>query len=149
MLVPIDSHGHQLEEKAAQDWLRLKHDAEAAGHIVVVNDAMRSLSVQKQLYSKYVGAIAAWVRAGSPEGQKPKPVAKPGTSEHGKGIAVDTPVAKQPAYRKWLQQNSTKYNFWFTALGEDWHVAHYGEGGPPSHLRARHDVNLKNWGLSP
>src|SRR5882757_2413471 len=122
-LKPIDGRGHELEEGAALDWLRLKHDAEAAGHTVVVNDAMRNLAVQKALYSKYVLATAEWVRLGSPEGKKPKPVAKPNTSEHGLGIAVDTAVAIRPAYLKWLLENSTKYNFWFTATGEDWHLA--------------------------
>lgn len=143
MLVTIDSKGHQLGEKAAAAFLALKKDAEAAGFVVVVRSATRDSEKQKSLFSAYIKAMAAWMKAGSPAESKPKPVAKPGTSEHEHGIAVDIDV-HDPKFFQWLKLNSTSYGFWFTAVGERWHLGYYADG-PPTNLRERHLSNLRSW----
>ncbi len=142
-LVPIDDKGHQLEEKAAAAWLKLKAEAEAAGFVVEVNSATRDPEKQKGLYCSYIKAMAAWMKAGSPAESKPKPVAKPGTSEHETGKALDLDV-KNPSFFRWLKLNSTTHGFWFTASREMWHICFYPDG-PPTHLRERHLSNLRNW----
>jgi LAS superfamily LD-carboxypeptidase LdcB len=140
-LKPIDAQGHQLEEKAADAWLRLKAAAEAEGFGVVVHSATRDAEKQKELFGAYVKAMAMWMRTGSVPEKKPKPVAKPNTSEHERGIAVDTDVT-DPKFLQWLKLNSTTYGFYFSALREFWHLGHYADG-PPPHLLERHISNLR------
>lgn len=138
--------GFELEEKAADAWLKLEQDAEALGFTVRVNSAHRSTEKQKALFGAYVRAMAAWMRNGSPPASKPKPVAKPGTSEHEHGIAVDIDVGN-PKFLQWLLLNSTTYGFWLTALAERWHYSFYPDG-PPTNLRERHLSNLRTFGAA-
>lgn len=138
--------GFQLEESAADAWLKLEAAAEAEGFTVRVNSAYRNPEKQKVLFGAYVKAMAAWMRAGSDPALKPKPVAKPGTSEHEHGIAVDINVKDEKLLR-WLLRNSTTYGFWLTAAREPWHYSFYPDG-PPTSLRERHLSNLKNFGAA-
>lgn len=141
-LETIDDQGHELSLEAANDWARLKADAEKAGHVVRVNSAGRSIEKQRKLYTQYIQAVAAWERSGR-MGARPTAVAPPGGSEHNDFIAVDVNVS-EPKFFRWLLTNSTKYNFWFTAARERWHLAHYS-GQPPRKLLDRHNANVKSW----
>jgi LAS superfamily LD-carboxypeptidase LdcB len=138
--------GFQLEESAANAWLKLEAAAEAEGFTVRVNSAYRSPEKQKALFSAYVKAMAMWMRTGSVPEEKPKPVAKPGTSEHEHGIAVDINVKDEKLLR-WLLLNSTTYGFWLSAARELWHYSYYPDG-PPPHLRERHLSNLRTFGAA-
>lgn len=140
--------GHKLNPEAADAWLKLEAEAVALGFVVVVRSSTRDSQLQKELFSAYIKMMARWMRNGSLPEQKPKPVAKPGQSEHEepRACAVDVDVS-EPKFRQWLLRNSTTYGFYFTALGERWHLAHYADG-PPTHLRERHLSNLKNFGAA-
>lgn len=120
MLVTIDSHGHQLEEKAAEAWLRLAVAAKSAGHEIHISTAWRSSEQQKALYSRYVKDVAAWKRDGE-KGPKPPPVALPGRSKHEAGLAVDIHVAAHPELLEWLRANAHNYGFYETVSTENWH----------------------------
>lgn len=143
-LIDVDGHNHLLRSEAALDWHCLNEAAVAAGFAPIhVNSAGRSKEEQSVLYVAYIKACAEWERSGRMT-PKPTPVAPPGGSEHQIYIAVDIAVASVPGLLQWLMKNSAKYNFWFTAAGERWHLAHY-EGQPPQHLYERHLENLKAW----
>ncbi len=64
---------------------------------------------------------------------QPPPAARPGTSNHGLGIAVDCPFADAQA---WIMRNGRRYgwnNDEGASVGERWHMAY--TGAPASLLR--------------
>lgn len=99
--------GHLLVAPAARAFTQLKAAAQQAGVKIGVNDSYRSydeqvqMAKEKGLYSQ--GGLAA----------------KPGTSDHGLGIALDLQLdAKAQA---WMKQNADKYGFINNVAGESWH----------------------------
>jgi LAS superfamily LD-carboxypeptidase LdcB len=139
--------GFQLDEKAGLAFLRMKAEAEAAGHTIEISTAYRSPEFQKSLYARYVKAIAAWERSGRMI-VKPLAVAAPGMSEHGRGNAVDLHVASSLKLQSWLWAHASTFDFYFTAARERHHLAFY-LGGPPHTLLDHHTANLKAWKSSP
>ena len=101
---------HKLWAPAATSLTRLIADAKRAGVTIGINETYRPLAEQvdlarrKGLYSQ--GGLAA----------------KPGTSEHGWGMAADLEL-NGPA-RSWMRANATKYGFTNDVPRESWHWAY-------------------------
>jgi zinc D-Ala-D-Ala carboxypeptidase len=98
---------HKLWAPAAENLTKMMADAEKDGVHIGITDSYRpyaeqvDLARRKGLYSQ--GGLAA----------------KPGTSEHGWGMAADLDLnAKALA---WVRQNADKYGFYNTASRESWH----------------------------
>lgn len=94
-----------------------------------INDGYRNIEKQACYYEKYKECLSEWKQNGSDESKKPYPVAKPGTSKHNNGIAVDfnqVNVNKKGSLLwTWLRTNSRKYG-WVWVGGtfnspEAWH----------------------------
>lgn len=113
----IGNGGHRLTLEAAARYLQMKAAAEADGVYWTNTDSYRTYDQQVQLKK-----------------EKPKLAAKPGTSEHGWGEALDlaTPdmsagVGKGSAQYKWLKANASKYGFYtLTSKNEPWHWEYRG-----------------------
>jgi D-alanyl-D-alanine carboxypeptidase len=106
-LEQVGATGHKLWGPAAESLTRMMSDAEKAGVHIGITDSYRpyaeqvDLARRKGLYSQ--GGLAA----------------KPGTSEHGWGMAADLDLnAKALA---WVRDNASKYGFYNTAPRESWH----------------------------
>ena len=106
-LQPVGATRHKLWAPAAESLTRMMSDAEKAGVHIGITDSYRpyaeqvDLARRKGLYSQ--GGLAA----------------KPGTSEHGWGMAADLDLnAKALA---WVRDNASKYGFYNTAPRESWH----------------------------
>jgi len=108
-VVKIDAAGHQLRKDAAAAFMRMQSAAQAAGVTLVVNTAFRDMAFQERLYALYqagTGNLAA----------------KPGTSNHQGGVAVDVETAggTNPAF-VWLNNNAFRFGFKRTVASEPWH----------------------------
>lgn len=96
-------NGHKLQPAAARAFKVMRRDAAKDGVRITLTDSYRDLSTQerlakeKGLYSQ--GGLAA----------------KPGTSNHGWGLAVDVDEG-----REWLAKNGNRYGF-KTIPREPWH----------------------------
>jgi LAS superfamily LD-carboxypeptidase LdcB len=106
-LEQVGTTRHKLWAPAAESLTRMISDAEKAGVHIGITDSYRpyaeqvDLARRKGLYSQ--GGLAA----------------KPGTSEHGWGMAADLDLnAKALA---WVRENGSKYGFYNTAPRESWH----------------------------
>jgi LAS superfamily LD-carboxypeptidase LdcB len=106
-LEPVGNTRHKLWAPAAESLTRMIADAEKDGVKIGITDSYRpyaeqvDLAKRKGLYSQ--GGLAA----------------KPGTSEHGWGMATDLDLnAKALA---WVRENGAKYDFYNTASRESWH----------------------------
>lgn len=112
-LVFIDADGHQLEERAAEDFLRMREAAASEGVVLVVESAFRSWAAQASLYEQYTS------------GARSDLVAPPGYSAHqsGKAVDLDTDRGTNAAYR-WLMANAHLFNFRRTVTSEPWHWEH-------------------------
>lgn len=142
MFTDIDSSGHKLRSDAAQSFSAFEKAAAMDGFHFVIDTAFRSYDQQKALYDAYTKKLDQWQFNGADPAHKPSPVAKPGTSEHEEGIAVDINTLAQPGTRKWIAQNCAAYGWYMTAHDEPWHIAYYPLG-PPQHLLDRHLQNVK------
>lgn len=136
----ISDQGHQVRKEMEPDWRNYVTEANALGFDVRVRSAGRDNEKQRRLFSAYVKAVAAWERAGRLVA-KPKPVAAPGQSEHEDFRAVDVDMS-EPGLLEWTLKNSTRFNLYFTAARENWHLAWY-PGKPRATLYQRHLDNLK------
>ena len=99
--------GHKLTATAAKAFIQMRADAQRSGVKIGVNDSYRSyddqvqMAKEKGLYSQ--GGLAA----------------KPGTSDHGLGIALDLQLDAKS--QQWMKQNAKKYGFINNVPGESWH----------------------------
>ena len=119
--------GFLLMLAAAEAFAQMYGAARQDGIELKVNTAFRDHEYQKVLHKRYLVATAKYVKG---EGPKPAPVARPGYSNHQKGIAVDinrapgddltTPVPDSPI-DKWLNKNAKTYGFKRTVASEPWH----------------------------
>jgi hypothetical protein len=139
-LVQIDGEpGDLLRRDAAGYWNALQRDfRRAMGHGIAVREAYRPLGVQigyfVTRYTKTSRNTGLWYdgsywvkKAGVPA------AARPGTSKHGDGLAVDVNVDSfnSAAYR-WLAANAGRYGFGNNQGrndGEPWHWV-FGETRP-------------------
>lgn len=103
---------HRLWGPAAASFRQLLADAERAGVDIGVTDSYRSYEGQvdvarrKGLYSQ--GGLAA----------------KPGTSQHGWGLAVDLDL--DATAQRWMRANAGRYGFVEDTPREPWHWAYKG-----------------------
>jgi len=101
---------HRLWAPAADSLNRLIADARRAGVTIGITDSYRSYAEQvdlvrrKGLYSQ--GGLAA----------------KPGTSDHGWGMAVDLDLNSRA--QAWMRANAAKYGFTEDTPREPWHWAY-------------------------
>ena len=106
-LSPINGSNQRIWGPAAEQLNRLLADAKAAGVTIGITDGYRSYDSQvavaneKGLYSQ--GGLAA----------------KPGTSQHGWGLAVD--LSLDPNAQAWMRQNAKTYGFVENVPREPWH----------------------------
>ena len=108
-----ESEGHKLNHDAAAAYNQMVAAAKKDGITWGITDSYRTLSTQvrlakkKGLYSR--GGLAA----------------KPGTSNHGWGSAVDLDFSKGSgrAAKKWLKDNAARFGF-STIKREPWHWEH-------------------------
>lgn len=102
------SHNHRLYGPAAEAWDRLVDAAAADGLSLRITDSYRSYDNQvdlvrrKGLYSE--GGLAA----------------KPGTSNHGWGLAVDADVT-DPAMMSWIREHGPEFGWVEAVPREPWH----------------------------
>ncbi|WP_305789341.1 M15 family metallopeptidase [Symbioplanes lichenis] len=109
-LEKVGSTGHKLWAPAAENLNRMMQDAKAQGVHIGITDSYRpyeeqvDLARRKGLYSQ--GGLAA----------------KPGTSEHGWGMATDLDLDGKAL--KWMRANADKYGFVENVPRESWHWAY-------------------------
>jgi hypothetical protein len=107
-LSPIAQQGHRLFAPAAASWDSLVRTAAADGFDLRITDSYRSfdeqvdLAERKGLYAN--GGLAA----------------RPGTSNHGWGLAVDADVT-DPALLDWLRVNGPRFGWVESVPREPWH----------------------------
>jgi zinc D-Ala-D-Ala carboxypeptidase len=113
-LEPVGATGHKLWAPAAESLTKLIADAKRDGVTIGITDSYRSydeqvsLARRKGLYSQ--GGLAA----------------KPGTSEHGWGMAADLDLNAKAL--SWMRTNAARYGFQANVPRESWHWAYK----PPS-----------------
>ncbi len=117
-LEQIGTTSHRLWAPAAESLTRMIADARQQGVHIGITDSYRPFSEQvdlarrKGLYSQ--GGLAA----------------KPGTSEHGWGMAAD--LALDAPALSWMRQNGEKYGFVNDVSRESWHWAYRPPAGGPA-----------------
>jgi LAS superfamily LD-carboxypeptidase LdcB len=118
-LKPIGQGSHRLETTAADAWIAMREAAAKDGIDLSVSDSYRSYD-QQVAVRKNKGHLVA--------------TARPGTSVHGWGRAVDVKVSDPKALR-WLQANAGRFGWmnpaWAQAKGknhEPWHWEFAGGG---------------------
>lgn len=109
-MTPVGDTGHKLWQPAAQQLERLIADAARDGVTIGITDSYRTyesqvdLAQRKGLYSQ--GGLAA----------------KPGTSDHGWGLATD--LALDGKAQAWMRANAGRYGFVENTPREPWHWAY-------------------------
>ena len=109
-LEKVGATNHKLWAPAAQSLTRMMADAKAQGVTIGITDSYRPYSEQvdlarrKGLYSQ--GGLAA----------------KPGTSEHGWGMAADLDLNSKA--QSWMRANAGRYGFVENVPRESWHWAY-------------------------
>jgi D-alanyl-D-alanine carboxypeptidase len=109
-LEKVGGTNHKLWAPAAESLTRMISDAKAQGVTIGITDSYRSYGEQvdvarrKGLYSQ--GGLAA----------------KPGTSEHGWGMATDLDLNNKA--QAWMRANGEKYGFVENTPREPWHWAY-------------------------
>ncbi|WP_250036255.1 M15 family metallopeptidase [Paractinoplanes maris] len=109
-LEQVGSTRHKLWAPAAQSLNQMINDAKKDGVTIGITDSYRpyaeqvDLARRKGLYSQ--GGLAA----------------KPGTSEHGWGMATDLDLNSKAL--SWMKQNGEKYGFEMNVPRESWHWAY-------------------------
>jgi len=109
-LEKVGGTGHKLWAPAAESLTRMISDAKAQGVTIGITDSYRSFGEQvdvarrKGLYSQ--GGLAA----------------KPGTSEHGWGMATDLDLNNKA--QAWMREHGEKYGFVENTPREPWHWAY-------------------------
>ncbi|WP_244876743.1 M15 family metallopeptidase [Winogradskya consettensis] len=109
-LEKVGSTGHKLWAPAAQNLNQMIADAKTQGVTIGITDSYRpyeeqvDLAKRKGLYSQ--GGLAA----------------KPGTSEHGWGMATDLDLNSKA--QAWMRENGEKYGFHENVPREPWHWAY-------------------------
>ncbi|HEX9679339.1 MAG TPA: M15 family metallopeptidase [Candidatus Saccharimonadales bacterium] len=108
-----DAESMQVREVIRSDLEAMVRAARQAGHELMLVSAYRSFAYQKQLYDNYVKAYG--------EDEASRFSAKPGTSEHQTGLAIDLGRTDgkceieqcfgDTAEGRWLASNAAKYGF--------------------------------------
>lgn len=115
------SSGHSIDKRAYSDLIEMLEDAKAEGLSLVICSSYRTMEKQQRLYENevndYVSLGYSYEEA---KKEAAKWVARPGTSEHQTGLALDivsasfqslTKEQENTKEQKWLMENSYKYGF--------------------------------------
>ena len=141
------SNGLQVDERIYDDLDDMLSDCREAGLNPIVCSAYRTEATQTRLYRNKVARVrASGVPEDRVEAEAARWVAKPGTSEHQTGLALDIVAAsyqildekqEDTAEQKWLMENCWKYGFILryptekseiTGIGyEPWHYRYVGQ----------------------
>ncbi|WP_426751883.1 M15 family metallopeptidase [Myxococcus sp. Y35] len=102
-------NGQMLHRDAAAAYQRMKAEARTKNIYLWVRSGYRSHAKQRRLYERYR------------KGKGPQ-AAKPGRSNHQRGLAVDLVIGgvKTPTY-EWLVSNACRFGFKRTVRSEPWH----------------------------
>lgn len=103
----VSRQGHLISVRIADAFDKLDAAAKAAGIDLQINEGYRSYAEQEKLYQAYLngtGAVAA----------------KPGTSNHEKGLAID--FVNTPGAYDWLKANASKFGL-YNYPPEPWHYS--------------------------
>ena len=132
-LVPIE--GFEIDASCRDALAQMLADCRAAGNVCNMSSAYRSYDYQTTLFQEKVTRLMnqGYSRAAA-EAETGRSIARPGTSEHQLGLAVD--LKNGGNTYNWLAQNSWKYGFVVryptgtTALTgiyyEPWHLRYVG-----------------------
>lgn len=101
--------GEALRHDAAKAFKEMAAAARAEGISLRVSSGYRSVRKQRLLYERYRQGLGP-------------PAARPGRSNHQRGIAVDVAVGDEdsPTYR-WLAAHACRHGFRRTVPSEPWH----------------------------
>ena len=141
------ANGLQVDERIYDDLSAMLTDCRDAGLEPIVCSAYRTEAKQRQLYANKVARVrASGVPEDQVEAEAARWVARPGTSEHQTGLALDIVAAsyqildekqEDTAEQQWLMENSWKYGFilrypseksGITGIGyEPWHYRYVGK----------------------
>jgi len=130
------SNGKQVSELIYDDLQQMFDDARTQGFAPYVSEGLRTGEEQEKMMQEY---IDAYIAEGYTEKEAKRLaldyVAKPGTSEHEAGLAVDINGDKEELYG-WLAENAYKYGFilrypagkeYMTGISfEPWHYRYVG-----------------------
>jgi LAS superfamily LD-carboxypeptidase LdcB len=153
LLVPCGIGSFVMSPTAARACRALVHAARGAGFDVRATGTYRSLAQQEALFrSRYTTTFLPGrprkVWQGKTWWQLPRTAmaARPGTSNHGLGLAVDFAEERDgdpqvesvsPAFVKWLDGNANRFGFFreFSSGAEPWHWRYVaGDDIPPAVL---------------
>lgn len=119
-LVTVES-GYEMDALAAQALKTMLVDGRAAGYQLKICSAYRSMEKQTSLFEKKVSQYTALgMGRTEAEAEAAKTVARPGTSEHHTGFAVDLvsegyqildEKQENTAEQQWLMANCSRYGF--------------------------------------
>lgn len=146
--------GKEVYISIADDLEQMIKDARNQDIILWISSGYRDINLQTKLFNRRVNAIMAKSTIAREEAEKlaAQSVAKPKTSEHNSGLAVDFNGVEQnfssTKEYKWLMENAHKYGFieryqkkWQDYTGviyEPWHFRYVGK---------ELALNIKNSGL--
>lgn len=144
----VDANGYQVDVRIMQDLEDMFADARAAGRNPIICSAFRAWDMQVSLYENKIERVMkedglnqedAAIKAATE-------VAKPGTSEHQVGLALDIVSSDyqeldkeqmETEDQKWLMENSWKYGFILRypmdkseitgVIFEPWHYRYVGK----------------------
>lgn len=138
---------HAVDKRCYPDLQKMMEDCRAAGNKIVVISAFRTWSYQEGLYNRKVERLKAQgYQAPEVFDIAAQSVARPGTSEHELGLALDLVDAsytnldtaqENTATQKWLMENSWRYGFILRypngttditgVIYEPWHYRYVGK----------------------
>lgn len=108
--------GYQIHTKAKESLLQMINDAKSNGINLYISSGYRSIERQTMLFNRKVNYFKkkGFTQAKA-EIQAARVVARPKTSEHNSGLAVDLNGVRDDFYKtkeySWLMNNSYKYGF--------------------------------------
>ena len=118
----VDANGYQVDVRIMQDLEAMFADARAAGRNPMICSAFREWDMQVSLYENKITRVMQEEGLSYEEAavKAATVVAKPGTSEHQIGLALDIVSSEyqeldeaqmETEDQKWLMENSWKYGF--------------------------------------
>lgn len=135
--------GKEINVCVAENLEKMISDAKKEGVVLWISSGYRDIKLQTKLFNRQVEREKSKALISSEEAEKraAKVVAKPGTSEHNTGLAVDFNGVENDFYKtkeyKWLMDNAHKYGFieryqkkWKDYTGvvyEPWHFRYVGK----------------------
>lgn len=136
-------HGKEVAAVACEDLERMIADAKQEGIKLWISSGYRSMDLQAKLFNRQIDHEKSKAVISQEEAEKRAAtvVARPGTSEHNTGLAVDFNGVEDDFYTtyeyKWLTENAHKYGFieryqekWKDITGviyEPWHFRYVGK----------------------